>query len=191
MKLATRVRLTVVIAVVGTVAALGLAGCGRLGGGDSAAQPDALAASELGWDGQALEAIGFSTEELAPAAAVAADPSPAASNRPGERRRHHPRLRFGFGKRMLHGEAVVQTDEGTKTVVVQRGTVTAIDDTSMTVKSTDGYTITWIFGDPLRVIERRSTVQPSAIKVGTVVGVAGAKDGDKTLARLIVIPIAK
>ena len=39
---------------------------------------------------------------------------------PGDRRARHPRLRFAF-RHTLHGEAVVQTPEGTKTVVVQRG----------------------------------------------------------------------
>ena len=82
-------------------------------------------------------------------------------------------------------------DGGTKTVAVQRGEVTAIDGDSMTVKSTDGFTMTWTFGEDLRVVERRTTVQPSEVKVGTTLGVAGAKDGDRGVARLIVIPRAK
>jgi hypothetical protein len=92
---------------------------------------------------------------------------------------------------MMHGEAVVQTEEGTKTVVVQRGTVTAIDAKSVTVKSTDGFTLVWTFGDPLTVLERRSQVQPSAVAVGTEVGIAGAKSADSQAARLIVIPKKK
>ena len=92
-------------------------------------------------------------------------------------------------KNILHGEVVVQTkDGGTKTVAVQRGQVTAIDDTSMTVKSTDGFTMTWTFGDSLRVVERRTTIQSTDIKVGTTIGVAGAKDGSGGVARLIVVP---
>lgn len=92
----------------------------------------------------------------------------------------------------LHGEAVVKTkDGGTQTVAVQRGEVTAIDGDSMTVKSTDGFTVTWTFGDDLRVVEHRATVRVSDVKVGTTLGVAGAKDGDKGAARLILIPRAK
>ena len=45
----------------------------------------------------------------------------------------------------------VQTDDATLTVVAQRGVVTAIDATSVTVKSTDGFTLTWIFGSPITV----------------------------------------
>jgi hypothetical protein len=58
----------------------------------------------------------------------------------------------------------------------------------MTVKSTDGFTMTWRFGEDLRVVERRSAVQASEVKVGTTLGVAGTKDGDAGVARLIVIP---
>jgi hypothetical protein len=199
MKAAARVRLSVVIGVAASVAVLGLAGCGRTGtDGDGAAPAlDTGAASdvtELGWEGQALEAIGFNPADLAPAAAPAAAPAPSASAGPGadrnrdRLRRHHKRLRFGFGGRVLHGEAVVQTDEGTKTVVVQRGTVTAIDADSVSVRSADGFTLTWTFGDPIRVVERRTEVQPRDIAVGTEVGIAGAMDGDKTVARLIVVP---
>ena len=90
----------------------------------------------------------------------------------------------------LHGEAVVRTrDGGTKTVAVQRGEVTAIDGRSMTVKSTDGFTVTWTFGEKLRVVERRTTIRSTDIKIGTTVGVAGAKDGDRSVARLVVVPL--
>jgi hypothetical protein len=36
-------------------------------------------------------------------------------------------------------------------------------------------------------VERRSTVQPNAIKAGAEIGVAGTKDGNTPTARLIVI----
>jgi hypothetical protein len=100
-------------------------------------------------------------------------------------------VRAYLRKNTLHGEIVVQTKEGTRTIAVQRGTVTALDDDSMTVKSTDGFTMTWTFGENLRVIERRTTVQPEDVEVGAEVGVAGAKDGDRATARLVVIPRAR
>jgi hypothetical protein len=130
-----------------------------------------------------------------PAAAIAPAASPSASAKAGAggagSKRRHRLLRFAFGKSALHGEAVVKTDDGTKTVVVQRGTVTAIDATSVTVKSTDGFTLTWTFGTPITVIERRSQVQPSAIAVGTQVGLVGDKAGNSPSARLIVVPNKK
>jgi hypothetical protein len=62
---------------------------------------------------------------------------------------------------------------------VQRGTVTATDDKTLSVKSTDGFTLTWTKGDKLRL---RGT-----LKTGAQVGVAGAKDGSATVARLVVV----
>ena len=96
-----------------------------------------------------------------------------------------------MGRNVEHGEVVVQTKQGDKTIDVQRGTVTAIDDTSVTVKSADGFTQTWVFGKPLRVIEHRTTIQANAVKVGTEIGVAGAKNGSTVTANLIVIPLPK
>jgi hypothetical protein len=58
----------------------------------------------------------------------------------------------------------------------------------VTVKSADGFTQTWTFGTPIRVVEHRTTVQPSAITVGTEIGLAGARQGSTVTARLIVVP---
>ncbi|MGC1215550.1 MAG: hypothetical protein WA890_30380 [Micromonospora sp.] len=177
--------------------ALGVAGCGPAQVAQGAARETAVeVAAAAGVDGQALAAMGFDAADLD----VAADPTPSASGAPGDQAgpgkqrgqewRNRHRARVLLRKNILHGEVVVQTrDGGTKTVAVQRGQVTAIDGDSMTVKSTDGFTMTWTFGDKLRVVERRTTVQSSDITVGTTVGVAGVKDGDGGVARLIVVPV--
>jgi hypothetical protein len=165
---------------------LGLAACDRTGA-DGAGAADV---TEMSWDAQALESLGIAAEELPEAFAVAADPAPTASAKPGkdgDRHRRWKRVRFPF-RNVLHGEAVVQTEEGTKTVVVQRGEVTAITATSVTVKSTDGFTLTWTFSDQLRVFERRNQIQPSAVAVGARIGVAGEKQAAGPVARLIVLP---
>lgn len=182
-----RVRAVIGATALALLGGLTLAGCARGGGVGTAGDY-----SDLSVEGQALEAIGFSPDDMMPLAAVAdTTPQPSVSGKPdrafppGVR---HKRLRFAFGQRMLHGEAVVQTDQGTRTVVVQRGTVTEITSTSITVKSADGFTLTWTFGDPIHVIEHRTSIQPSAVAVGAQVGVAGTKDGDTPIARLIVIP---
>jgi hypothetical protein len=182
-------RVVLGVAVAAIVGLLSVSACARSNNGSAQGSADL---TDLSWDGQALEAIGFSSADMAPLANISDTSSASPSKAPGDLRRlaKHRRLAFLFGKRLLHGEAVVQTDEGTKTVVVQRGTVTAIDATSVTVKSSDGFTLTWTFGNPIHVIEHRTTVQPSAIAVGTQVGLAGAKDGSSTVARLIVVPSA-
>ncbi|GAA2717892.1 hypothetical protein ACFY2R_05145 [Micromonospora olivasterospora] len=180
--------------------AFGVAGCGPAEVTEAGRQEAAVEVSAaLGEDGQALAALGFDPGDLdlervaAPAPAASGEPSPSAGEkaRRGERaeewrKRHRARVLLRRGT--LHGEAVVRTkDGGTRTVAVQRGEVTAIDGDSMTVKSTDGFTMTWAFGENLRVVERRTTIQPSAVKVGTTVGVAGAKNGDTATARLVLI----
>jgi hypothetical protein len=188
-----RARVAIGITLTAAVAVFGLAGCTRdEAGGSGVATDEAL--TELSWEAQALESIGFAPADLVPAGLAVADPAPTASaspDRKGDRRdgiRRHKRLRFAFGRNVLHGEAVVQTAEGVRTVVVQRGTVTAIDAESITVKSADGFTLTWTFGDPIHVIEHRTSVRPSELSVGATVGVAGAKNGDQAVARLIVVP---
>lgn len=181
-------RLTVIVVL--ALAGLGLVGCGGSVPAGTA-QPAAELAEALFPEAEALEAIGFGPTELT------AQPSPGPSVRPGGKadRRDAWRKRHGvrvlLHRNVLHGEAVVQTKEGTRTVVVQRGTVTAITTTTMTVKSADGFTLGWTFGSPLHVIEHRTTIQPNQITVGAQLGVAGDKQGDQTLAHLIVIPTKK
>jgi hypothetical protein len=166
----------------GTIGMFGLAACGPAAVAETAATPEQ----------SALAALGFDPMDLV-AAADDASPSPSTGGQQGD----HPKLRklrllrVALRHGMLHGEATVQTKNGVITVAVQRGTVTAIDGKTMTVKSTDGYTVTWTFGDPIHVIEHRKAVQPSAISVGTEVGVAGPTDSTTTTARLIVVPQAK
>ncbi|WLS47103.1 hypothetical protein Q3V37_07625 [Micromonospora profundi] len=178
--------------------ALGASGCGAAEVASPPARDAAVeVAAALGVEGQALTAMGFDADDLdtQPVAAPASpSPTTAEKARPkrGEEWRQRRQARVLLRKNTLHGEAVVQTkDGGTRTVAVQRGEVTAIDGNSMTVKSTDGFTMTWTYGEDLRVVQRRTTVQPSEVKVGAKLGVAGAKDGDKGVARLILIPRTK
>ncbi len=115
-----RARVAIGITLTAAVAVLGLAGCAREDSGGSGAVTDE-ALTELSWEAQALESIGFAPADLVPAGLAVADPAPTASaspDRKGDRRdgiRRHKRLRFAFGRNMLHGEAVVQTAEGVRT----------------------------------------------------------------------------
>ena len=93
----------------------------------------------------------------------------------------------GLRARALHGEFVVQTKDGLKTVVLQKGSVTALSATSVTVKSTDGYTVTWTINDQTRVRKDKAAAAATDLKSGLVVRVVGPKDGSATTARVIVI----
>ena len=98
--------------------------------------------------------------------------------------------RPGAAKRLLrrntlHGELTVQTRQGVTTVLVQRGEVTAATATGFTVKSTDGFTLTWVFGEKVKVRKDKADAERSAIAAGAQVAVAGAKAGAAATARLV------
>jgi hypothetical protein len=154
-----------------TITTLGLAGllsltaCGGAG-----------AAADVSDEAYALQSVGLETglEQAAP------DPSAA----PREKVRAARKL---LRKNTLHGEMTVQGKDGVRTIVVQRGTVTAVDAKTLSVKSSDGFTLTWTLGDKLNVVQDKEKVEAGAVKVGAAVGVAGAKDGNVTIARLVAI----
>ena len=177
-----------VLAVIGVAGILALTGCGVLAGRHAGPQDDSIeVAEDVSAEGAALVAMGFAPADVTPTGIETA-PSPEPSGK-ADRLRDRHRAKVLLRRNVLHGEAVVQGRDGTtKTVVVQRGTVTAINDSTITVKSADGFTLTWTLGTPLHVIEHRTSIQPKDIAVGAEVGVAGAKEGDKTVAHLVVIP---
>ncbi|RIV34411.1 hypothetical protein [Micromonospora radicis] len=176
---------------------LGATGCGGVAqGGRDAAQEAVDVVAALGAEGQALAALGFDPAELDPEPAASEPPAePAATTGTPHRERveqwrERRAARVLLRRDTLHGEAVVQTrDGGTKTVAVQRGEVTAVDGDRITVKSADGVTQSWTFADDLRVIERRRTIRSTDIQVGTELGVAGTRNADTLVARLIVVPL--
>jgi hypothetical protein len=178
-----KLRIVLATAALGAAALIGLTACGP-----------ADLSNSLTPEASALTALGFSTDDVT-VSGKAADPAPSASPDAGKGsgRGHRPalRLRRALGRNVEHGEVVVQTKQGDKTIDVQRGTVTEITNTTVTVKSADGFTQTWTFGTPLRVIQHRSTIQPSAVKIGDAIGVAGVKNGTTVTANLVVIPLAK
>ena len=211
MTIRRRVSVAVGAVLIGATGMLGLAGCGaadRLvggsGSGSGAASPSgvpaAAADTAAAAEQQALVQFGLDPSEVAasgtePVAADSGTPTATPSGGPsaagGAGRARHPYGRIARrlgGPRTLHGEIVVRAKDGTtKTVVVQRGTVTAITATSVTVRSTDGYTLTWVFGKPLRVIEHRATVDAGQVKAGAEIALAGVKNGTTPTARLIVL----
>lgn len=162
----TRTRIALTLTTLGLAGLLSLTGCG---GG---------AAPDVSDEANALQQVGLVTglEEAAPA------PSAGAATR--EKARAARKL---LRKNTLHGEVTVQGKDGVRTVVVQRGVVTAVDAKTFGVKSSDGFILTWTLGDKLKVVQDKKKVEASAVKAGATVGVAGAKDGGSTTARLVVL----
>jgi hypothetical protein len=156
--------MALILTTLGLAGLLGLPGCGA-----GAVQ---TVAADVADEAIALQALGLQTA-----------PAPSASAEPG--RRHG--IRKHLRKNTLHGEMTVQGKDGVRTIVVQRGTVTAADAESVSVRSADGFALTWTLGDELRVVQARNKVELSAVKVGAEVGVAGARTGDASTARLIAV----
>jgi hypothetical protein len=165
----TRTRMLLTVSSLGIAAVLGLAGCA------------APATADVSDEVAALQAVGFDTGLAAPTPA----PSVSAAPKAGKERR--AAVRRYLRKNTLHGEITVQGKEGARTIVVQRGAVTAVSAGGVSVRSADGYTLSWTYGDRLRVVQNRSTVATTAIKSGAEIGVAGTRNGSATAARLIVI----
>jgi len=171
----TRTRIALSLTTVGLAGVLGLSGCGVAARSSAPAAADVADSSD---DAAALQAVGFDT-------GLAAAPAPSASA--AARDHHRGRGRQYLRKNTLHGEVTVQGKDGVKTIVVQRGSVTAVTATSVSVKSTDGFTATWTFGDKLKIVQDKKAVAVSAVKTGAEIGVAGTKDGSADKARLIAI----
>jgi hypothetical protein len=158
----TRHRITLVL----TAAALfALTACG--------ATPAATAA-DVADEAKALQAVGL---EVAPA------PAPSASPEHTRGKGKHKAARRYLRKNTLHGEMTVQGKDGVKKIVVQRGTVTAVDAKTVSVKSSDGFALTWTLGDKVRVVHDHEKAEIGEVKAGAEVGVAGIA----TTARLIVL----
>jgi hypothetical protein len=106
----------------------------------------------------------------------------------------------------LHSESVVKKSDGTfETVLSQRGTVDAVSESSVTVKSEDGFTQSYAVNAETRIVKvpapaadgtpakgddgkrlKPSDVTIAEIATGDVVGVSGVKNGSDVTARKLV-----
>ena len=90
-----------------------------------------------------------------------------------------------MGGEALHGTFVVpDADGGYRTVVTQRGEVTAVSDTSLTVRSEDGFVATYRITDDTDVLGGAGGVADLA--EGDQVGVGADRKAAVTTARHVV-----
>jgi hypothetical protein len=111
-------------------------------------------------------------------AETSAPPTPAApsSSAPAPATKHPgKKVRRALAARAEHGEVVLHGKAGDRTVDVQRGVVTAASPSSVTVRSTDGFTATYAFTPTSKVRKQKAASQPSAVAVNDRVGVVAAK----------------
>jgi hypothetical protein len=122
-----------------------------------------------------------------------ASPSPAA---PSWRNGHPGRGAGGFGPGLggfglggfggaIHGQLTEpKSGGGYQTVDVQRGTVTAVSSSSITVKSADGYTATYAVTSSTEVNAQAAGI--GSVKVGNTVELVATVSGGKATAASII-----
>ncbi|NKZ07911.1 DUF5666 domain-containing protein [Actinomadura latina] len=126
--------------------------------------------------------------------ASAADPSPSPSASPTQYRDHpghpgkgHPFLR-ARALRGVHGEATVKRKDGFHLATWQRGKITSVSSTGLTVRSDDGASWTWTANGDTRVRKDGGQAALKDLANGEQVLVAGERSGETRTARLVRVP---
>ena len=123
-----------------------------------------------------------------PAGGAAASPSPSA--RPASPHQGRPGgFGFAFGGPFgaVHGQFVVpRSGGGYQTIETQRGAVTAVSATSVTVKSADGFVKTYQVVSSTNVDARRNGI--AAVRIGHQVAVT-ATDGGSTATAVSILDL--
>jgi hypothetical protein len=171
------------VALVAAVTGVALAGCGSAAAPAQSDQTDLSLASVVG--DATVEADLLTALDLGGVLSQT-DPSPSSGAKGGKGKAHavRPMLRH----KVLHAEAVLGTDNGTRTVDVQHGSVTAIGAASITVKSTDGFVQQYVLTDATKVVAGRQKADIGAVANGAEIGIAGDKAGGEITATLILVP---
>ncbi|MCZ9881490.1 DUF5666 domain-containing protein [Arthrobacter sp. B2a2-09] len=138
-----------------------------------------------------------------PGATSPATPSPGATSpatpSPGKAR-PFPVLPRGFAGPGIHGEFTVKNKDGSFTTLVsQRGTVQSVSDSSISVKSDDGFTQSYAITSSTTIVKlpaagtgmqgRRpslQTIKATDLKAGDTVAVSGTKSGTTVTATRII-----
>ncbi len=137
----------------------------------------AVGGAVLGGGAVALAATGTSAPAPSPSSTPATSPAPAAGHAKGKARA------AVLGKSFQHGEWVSGKAGKDVTHDAVRGTVSAVSPTSITVKSTDGFTQTYAVASSTKVGERENGKGSAKkgvigdVKVTDHVLVTGTKDG--------------
>lgn len=144
--------------------------------------------------------LGLGLYVAVPASAADPSPAPSSSARPGAHPgKAHPRGDHPRGDRPrkarphrqfrgVHGEATVRRKDGFHLATWQRGKVTAVSGTSLTVRSADGASWTWTANGGTRVRKNGEKAGLKALATGDQVVVAGERSGGTRTARLVRVP---
>ena len=126
--------------------------------------------------------------------ATASSPSPSPSARPDSRPGlpdggplgRLGMLGLGAGGKVLHGEATVQKPGGGTSVVrFQNGVISSISGSTMTVKSTDGYTATYTVDKTSRITLNGADGTLSKLSKNDQVRVLAVQTGSSNVAKMV------
>ena len=121
------------------------------------------------------------TPSASPTTSASPSASPTAKANPKERKGDR---RGGLMAKALHGEATLGGKKH-RVIVFQRGPVEKISDTSLTVKSKDGFTASYALTAETKVRKKKADLALSDLKVGDRVRVVATKDGSTVTANRI------
>jgi hypothetical protein len=87
----------------------------------------------------------------------------------------------------MYGQYTFETKQGPRTLAFERGTITSVKASDVTVRATDGTTLTWMLTGTSVVREDGTRVPTSTLKQGQLVFTGGPVTDGARDARLIVI----
>ena len=119
------------------------------------------------------------TPSANPTARTTASPADKTGQRADVDRRHN-----GLLRRALHGEATLGGHQQ-RVVVFQRGIAGAVNATSLTLRSEDGFTATYLLNSETRVRRLRQPATVSDIRAKDKVRVLATKDVSVLTAKLV------
>jgi hypothetical protein len=110
--------------------------------------------------------------------------SPTAKDRPADKHRDGLPGRRALLARALHGEATLGGEQH-RVVDFQRGVVQDVSATSLTVKSEDDFTATYVLNADTKVHKQGDPAKIADIKTGDHVRVLALKDGSTVTAKVV------
>ncbi len=92
---------------------------------------------------------------------------------------------------VLHGDVVVRTKDGYRTVALQRGSVVSVSPTSLQLRSVDGFAATYAVNGETQVRKSHKAGQPSSLATGDQVTVVATRSGSTLTATKVLVHPAK
>lgn len=134
----------------------------------------------------AVGVVGTGVYLAVPAAAGPSPNTPARAKAAGRHPGRHPRA--AHAARGIHGQATVRTKQGFAQVDWQRGTLTAANGGTLSVRSADGVTWQWRTDGTTKVRKTGARSTVSGLAAGDFVVVLGRDASGTRTARRVIVP---